>query len=157
MSASEVADRLGVHIATAVTHLTQLADAGIAERRVRHARRRSYEYRLKSHKVTISVDLTPLSVEGGGERGRPFDDFVRRLASVLGTEYDGLLGSLTAASRQTLEDAVRGATVEDDSYVATLRILVAGSRERLGARATRRLLSSAGFDDDCIERVIGGE
>ena len=60
-TASEVAERMGTHVATAVKRLTGLHEVGILNRRTRKGRTRSaQEYSLKSSNIRLDIDLEDL-------------------------------------------------------------------------------------------------
>lgn len=60
-TASEVADDLKIHIATAVKYLSELHELGLVGRRVKRSKtREAYEYQLKNPKIIIELDISEL-------------------------------------------------------------------------------------------------
>ena len=64
-TASEVAERAGIHIATAVKYLALLYEIDILERQLRKTKRRAvYEYWLKSDTIKIEFHLSSIQERG---------------------------------------------------------------------------------------------
>lgn len=64
LTASEVAKRLGIHIATAVKYLAALHEAGIVGRKKRVCKtREAFEYNLTSPKIEVSIELDKVGKE----------------------------------------------------------------------------------------------
>ena len=62
ITASEVAKKLGLHIATAVKYLSKMQEAGLLDRRARKTRTRdAYEYILRDPRIHIEINLANVS------------------------------------------------------------------------------------------------
>lgn len=156
-SASEVAEELNLHIATAVTHLSSLAEAGVAERRLRKGRRDAFEYRLLVSDVFIHLNLTETRASPVAESYIALSGFAERLSDVLGADFEALVRLLDAPSIRSLKSLRGNVRVGEKEQDALLIALVAGSVARLGRRATMGLLSAAGYDLKLITKIVGGE
>ena len=156
-SASEIAAGLNLHIATAVAHLSSLASADIAERRLRSGRRKAFEYRLRTTDIVIEICLAENASEPITESLVALAGFAERLAGVLGADFDALARLMDVGTARALNDLMECRNVGEKSSDLILAALVAGSVARLGRRATVGLMSAAGYDLKFTSKMVGGE
>ena len=100
VTASEVADEMGTHVATAVKRLSGLYDIGILDRRVRKGRTRSaQEYSLISSSFGLDIDLDELvgRTSGSTENSDVYvlllKDMARRFGKFSGRSVDEIISS----------------------------------------------------------------
>ncbi|MFH0815457.1 MAG: hypothetical protein V1934_01390 [Methanobacteriota archaeon] len=156
-SASEIAEDLSLHIATAVAHLSALASAGIAERRLRAGRRKAFEYRLVASNVKIEIDLAGCKPSSIINHPGALAGFLERLAGVLGADWEALVRLLNTNASQALKALNENEAIGERERDLLLTALVAGSVARLGRRATIGLMTSAGYDHEFSEKTVGGD
>ena len=96
-TASEVADNMNTHVATAVKRLSGLYDIGILDRRVRKGRTRSaQEYSLVSNSFGLDIDLDELAGDSVEHENSELyilllKDIARRFAKFSGRNIDDII------------------------------------------------------------------
>ena len=99
-TASEIAELMNTHVATAVKRLSGLYEIGILDKRVRKGRTRSaQEYSLISSSFGLDIDLDELVGGASGSSGDPgvylllLKDMARRFAKFSGRPVDEIISS----------------------------------------------------------------
>ena len=100
-TATEIANDLGIHVATAVKHLQDLEDVGVLASRTRKGKTRSaQEYDILKPKFLLEIDIASLSDQASDPGSndiayslRFLVEFSRRLLKLTGNTTTSLLGS----------------------------------------------------------------
>lgn len=154
-TASEVASELGLQIATAVTHLKQLADAGVAEKRIRKGKRDAVEYRLAGMDVTISLSLGASTASKQQLRNGRLSALVEKFEEVLGADFATFERGLGTALRGELQSVKEGKTLTKERELTLAKATASHALERLGRRATVSILRLSGYSNSEVESIVG--
>ncbi len=132
--ASDIAQELDIHVATASSYLAELEEIKILEvRRVKGKTRMVLEYRLKDPKIVLNLDLSQVQTHSDKK------DFVTDFYIDM---YDSLL-KLTEAIYGRMPPDLYKDTTNKDSMIESLRHLLKHNEERIGLISTQRLVNRA--------------
>ena len=159
-TASEVAERMNVHVATAVKRLSSLEEIGALEQRVRRGRTRSAkEYSLTKNSISIGIDLEVLAGTDGKDNSELYSELLEDMAGRFG-RFSGkgietiheewvarledpkkiLSGKSDNPGPEEMLDLIAGIVeIESNEYgMMTVRSLLAASLDSVGASAAER-------------------
>ena len=148
-TASEVAELMDTHVATAVKRLSGLYDIGILDKRVRKGRTRSaQEYSIISSSFGLDIDLDELVGGTSGSSGdsevyllllkdiaRHFGKFSGRPAEkiISGWGIQKVLKSKNATQKEIIQTITRVLELETEEYgELTVKSLAAASLDAIG-------------------------
>ena len=144
-TASEIADKMNTHVATAVKRLSGLYDIGILDRRVRKGRTRSaQEYSLISSSFGLDIDLNELAGGPGGQEDTKIyllllKDMARRFGKFSGRNVDDIISSWG------VEKILDKGKIGLDEIVQTITMVLELEAEEYG-ELTVRSLAAASLD-----------
>ena len=146
VTASEIAEEMNTHVATAVKRLSGLYDVGILDRRVRKGRTRSaQEYSLISNSFGLDIDLNELVGETAGRTENSeiylllLKDMAARFGKFSGRNVDDIISSWEI--QKLLNDAEAG---QDDIVLAITKVLELETEEY--GELTVKSLAAASLD-----------
>jgi len=163
-TASEVAEKMDTHVATAVKRLSGLYDVGILDRRVRKGRTRSaQEYSLISSSFGLDIDLDELagSKPGGSNSGvyvLLLKDMARRFGKFSGRNVDDIISSWG------VRDVLDNPEVELDEVILAITNVLEMETEEYGeltvkslAAASLDAVGESGISNNLPSRFFGVE
>ena len=144
-TASEVAEEMNSHVATAVKRLSGLYDIGILDRRVRKGRTRSaQEYALLSPSFGLDIDLDELAGDPGNNGSTELyimllKDMARRFGKFSGRNVEDII------SDWSVQEILNDKKVSQDRIIQTITDVLEREVEEYG-ELTVRSLAAASLD-----------
>ncbi len=161
-TASEVAELMNTHVATAVKRLSSLYDIGILDKRVRKGRTRSaQEYSIISNSFGLDIDLDELTGGTSGSSGSSeiylllLKDIARRFGKFSGR------GSEEIISSWGIKKILNNNKASQDEIIQTITGVLELEAEEYGELTVKSLaaasLDAVGHDlDNLSSRFFGG-
>lgn len=128
--ASDLADALDMHIATAAQYLSELEEIGVMEvREAKGKTRMVHEYRLRDPKIFLSLDISESTIKKPSGEAAFYSDILESLVKLTRSIHGNSPVKTNTTERQNVLEAIRG--------------ILEFNEERMGLAPTQKLVKRA--------------